>query len=336
LLENPVSADNWFITQIPDDPTTVNYWIKDSLIWNMDTLHVAVTYLRTDSLYQLQLNTDTIPLSTRRQPTTPQRRTRSDEPPPIDFLTMTIAPSGSINLYDTLSITFPEPVLEMNKEFFQLELKQDTLWNPVDFDFRQDSVNSLRYYVERNWDYEESYRLIVDSALIFSLYGKWNNTLQSTFQFKSKDEYGHFFLEIEGVSEPAFVELLNASDVPVRKAKVQDGGALFLNLKPDKYYARLIVDSNENGIWDTGNYAEKLQPEEVYYDGKVYEIRANWEIEETWDVLSVPLIKQKPMDITKNKPKDVDRPRRDYRQEGQSQSQGGMALPGGLGRNIGF
>jgi hypothetical protein len=337
LLDNP-SPDDWFITQIPDDPTAVNYWIRDSLIWQKDTLLLSVSYLRTDSLMMLQPQTDTIQLSTRRQQQPTQRRAaRREEPEPIELLAMRVSASSSMNVYDTLSVTFSEPVLDLSKDIFLLEQKQDTLWNQVDFTFRQDSVNALRYYLEHRWNYEETYRLSVDSAQIFSIYGKWNDAVQSTLQFRKEDEYAHLFIEIEGITEPAFVELLNGNDEPVRKATIQDGGALFMNLKPDKYYARLIVDANENGKWDTGNYAEKLQPEDVYYSPKVYELRANWQMEETWNVLSEPLIKQKPMDITKNKPKDVTRQRRDYREEGRSRSnqQSGFGGFGG-GRGLGF
>jgi len=337
LLENPAS-DNWYITQVPDDETTVNYWIKDSLVWEMDTLHLSVTYLRTDSLLNLYLQTDTVHLTPRRQQTTNTRRPRNDEPPPIDFLTMNTSVSGSINVFDTLSITFPEPVLDLTKEVFQLEIKQDTLWNPVDFTFRQDDMNTLKYYIERQWDYDENYQLLVDSAQIYSIYGKWNNTVRTTFKIKSDEEYGHLFLNITGIEAPAFVELLTGNDVAVRTAKVEDGGALFMNLKPDKYYARLIVDANENGIWDTGKYDEKIQPEEVYYSSQVYEMRANWKREFDWDVFSEPLSKQKPIEITKNKPKDVTKQKRDYRQEGRSQQNrsSGMGGVGGLGRGIGL
>ncbi len=336
LFDNPVS-DDWYITQIPDDPKVVNYWIKDSLIWQMDTLHIEVTYLRTDSMLKLQPQTDTIPLTVRRQQQAPSRRNaRREEPEPIEFLTMRVSASGSMNVFDTLSVTFPEPVFDLTKEIFLLEQKQDTLWTEVDFTFRQDSVNALRYYLERPWSYEESYRLTVDSAVIFSIYGKWNDAVKSTIGFKSRDEYGHIYLAVEGITQSAFVELLNSNDEPVRKATVQDGGALFKNLKPDKYYARLIVDANENGIWDTGNYAEKIQPEEVFYSNRFYELRANWELEESWDVLSEPLTKQKPMEITKNKPKEVTRQKRDYREEGRSQQNQQSGFGGIGGRGLGF
>ena len=90
--------------------------------------------------------------------------------------------------------------------------------------------------------------------------------------------------------------------------------------KPDKYYARIILDLNRNGEWDTGNYAEKRQPEEVFYSPKVYNILQNFQIEETWNVYATPWLRQKPLDITKNKPKEVTKKKRDYREEGRTSS----------------
>jgi len=93
-----------------------------------------------------------------------------------------------------------------------------------------------------------------------------------------------------------------------------------MDLKPDKYYARLIVDSNSNGKWDTGNYAEKRQPEAVYYCPRLFDVMQNWNVEETWNVLSTSIERQKPLEITKNKPKEATKPKRDYKNEGKQNS----------------
>ena len=80
----------------------------------------------------------------------------------------------------------------------------------------------------------------------------------------------------------------------------------FYFLQPStKYYIRLFNDDNNNGVWDTGNYAEKRQPEEVYYFPKVWEMKANFEFEETWDIHAVPLDKQKLDEIKKQKPDEA-------------------------------
>jgi hypothetical protein len=334
LLDDP-SLKDWYLMQTADGGTALHYWITDSLVWQKDTLHLKVTYLKSDSLNMLQPQTDTLHLSMRRQPPAPKRKSRKDEPEPVEFLTMQIQnASGKKEMVDTVSITFPEPVPELAKEAFRLELKQDTLWTPAEFSFLQDSLDLLKFYLLRTWRYEEEYRLTVDSASIRSIYGKWNDASQSTFQLKSRNEYGHLNIRIPDVTAPAFVELLSAGDAVVRKAKVEDGDALFMNLNPNKYYARLILDVNENGIWDTGNYAEKRQPEAVFYSTQVYQIYANFEIEETWYVSNEPLIKQKPLEITKNKPKDAVKKKRNHREEGRSSNRSGST--GGFGSGLGF
>ena len=160
----------------------------------------------------------------------------------------------------------------------------------------------------------------VDSATIFSIYDKWNEPFSGEFKIKKEDEYGHLYINIVGVDTTAYVELLNSSDTPIRKSKVKNGGALFMDLKPDKYYARLVVDLNGNGKWDTGNYAEKRQPEEVYYSPKKYEVMQNWRVEETWNVKETPWAKQKPLEITKNKPKEATKKKRNYKDESQQKS----------------
>ena len=62
------------------------------------------------------------------------------------------------------------------------------------------------------------------------------------------------------------------------------------------------VDTNRNGKWDTGNFAEHRQPEDVYYYNKALKLKKNWEITENWDINSLPVDMQKPEDIKKNKP----------------------------------
>ena len=322
----------WYFVQQTEGGTAVNYWLADSTVWKQDTLQVQVSYPKSDSLNILRPQTDTVQLVLRRRPAEKKKKKKKDEPDPIVFLGMQVDAPSSMDLFDTISVTFNEPVLDINKEMFFLDQKIDTVWNTVDFDFFPDSTNSLNYFIRRPWKYGEEYRIEVDSAAIHCLYGKWNDFFTGEFKIKKEDEYGYLYLNINGVDTTAFVELLSSGDAPVRKAKVKDGGVLFMDLKPDKYYARIVIDTNGNGVWDTGNYIEKRQPEEVYYSPKMYEIMQNWQVEETWNVNSTPLAKQKPLEITKNKPKEATKKKRNYKDESQHSSSrnnsgGNMGMP---------
>lgn len=310
---------DWFFIQETDEGRGVNFWLTDSLVWQQDTLQVELSYPKSDSLNILRPQTDTLQFVMRRRPEKKKKK-KDDGAESVAFLNTQIDAPRSMDLFDTVSVTFDEPVLDIRKEVFRLEQMVDSVWSPVGFDFFRDSVNTLNYFIRRQWKYGEEYRLSVDSAAIFSLYGKWNKPYSAEFKIKTEDEYGHLYLNIVGVDTTAYVELLSSSDAPVRKAKVKDGGALFMDLKPDNYYARLVVDLNGNGKWDTGNYADKRQPEEVFYSPVKYNVMKNWQVEETWQVNATPVAKQKPMEITKNKPKEATKKKRDYKEEGKQKS----------------
>ena len=46
------------------------------------------------------------------------------------------------------------------------------------------------------------------------------------------------------------------------------------------YFVKVIFDENKNKIWDTGNFLNRIQPEEVFHFKEEFVIRANWIIEE--------------------------------------------------------
>ena len=147
----------------------------------------------------------------------------------------------------------------------------------------------------------------MDSTAFTNIYGLFTNTYKQEFKVKALEDYANLYLSISGVSDSAFVEILDSGDKPVRTAPVINGGAEFMYMNPGTYYARLFIDRNGNGKYDTGNYSEKRQPEEVSYYPQELELKANWDIEQDWDIYATPVDKQKPEKIKKNKPKEKKR-----------------------------
>ena len=76
----------------------------------------------------------------------------------------------------------------------------------------------------------------------------------------------------------------------------------FFYLSPGVYYLRAFIDRNGNGKWDTGDYANDLQAEEVYYYPESIECKAKFDVTLPWNLTATPLIRQKPDAITKQKP----------------------------------
>lgn len=224
----------------------------------------------------------------------------------MQFLEIKNNASGTIDVFQPLNIEFSEPVKDFDSKKLKLFHLKDSIAEPIEFSLSADSLNPRKYMLKYKWKLGESYKLQTDSAVFHSYYGLCNDKIDSKFSIKKEEDYGMIFYTMTNMPKniPAFVELLDKSDKPIRTSIVKDGGALFRYLTPGTYYARVILDANNNGKWDTGDYAKKQQPELVCYYNKSIELKANFEREEDWDIAALPLNKQKPMEITKNKPQE--------------------------------
>lgn len=313
-----------FVVETTSRNDSICYWIKDSLLYEMDTLAIQMNYLYTDTLDRLVPKTDTLYLANKvsrekrqqlaqaeaekkeKERKKLEKKGKTVEPEKTKFLEMKVDAPSSFDIYRNVLLNFEEPVASIDTSAIHMEVKVDTLWNETSFLLREDSVIPRQYEILAEWEPEKEYRLTIDSAAIKGLYGLHTNKVEQTMKVKKLDEYGTLLLNIEGVDKGAIVELMDNSGKVLRSQPVNaDGMADFYYLNPNtKYYIRLFVDRNGNGVWDTGNYEEGLQPEEVYYFPKVWEMRANFEFEETWDIHAVPLDRQKLDEIKKQKPEE--------------------------------
>ena len=213
-----------------------------------------------------------------------------------------------------VSFHFETPLAKIDTSKIHLYAKHDTLWyvSPYEFEQQRDTtVKALnKAYLEHTRDYVLrgewrpgiEYSLELDSAAFIDIYGVASTKKKQGFSVQSNDELSTILLIIVGAKQAHMVvQLLDTSDKPVKQAPVVNGEAQFFYVKPGDYYARLFVDTNGNGRWDTGNYDENRQPEEVYYYPKKITCRAKWDYNETWNLTQTPLYQQKPAQITKQK-----------------------------------
>ena len=101
------------------------------------------------------------------------------------------------------------------------------------------------------------------------------------------EDYGNIFLDVIRNSQSKFIlHLIDTNGDIIREYMNVDSNSTynFEYIRPGKYTFRLIEDSNKNDIWDTGNYLQKVSPEPVYYFPSELEVRANWDLNETFDL----------------------------------------------------
>lgn len=317
---------DWAVLEKSVKNDTLHYWITDPMVAEIDTIALQMTYNVTDTLNNIVSQTDTLNFINRRKRNTEKKEKKKDkEEESITFLSMQSNMRGSFDILDTIRITFDQPVMDFDPDKFKLQRFQveDSTYIDDKIEFYQDKYNPRKFSFFKKWEPGAQYIFYTDSATLHSYSGMWNNKYEEKFRIKNVDEYGNLYIDISGKNDslPAFVELLDASDKPLRKSTVKDGGVLFRYLNPGKYYARIVMDKNGNGIWDTGDYYEDLQPEEVFYYDKYFDIKANWDIEESWNIRALSVEKQKPLEITKNKPQEKSSRRKQLEKEEEKRKQ---------------
>lgn len=302
--------NDWYILEKNVTNDTLRYWIKDSMIYKLDTLKLQINYLKTDTAKKLIPFTDTLNIAQRITKKAPPKKKKGDENeiPEMVFFNPNIRPSGSMDVYQSISIEWESPVKSFDEKGIHLYIKSDTIWKPVtNYIFKPDSAVNIRSYkLSLKWQPGTDYKFEIDSASFVSIYDIHNKPFSSTFKVKKLEDYGFIYFNVSNVETTAFVELLDKSDKVLRTSPVKNNTAEFLFLSPGTYYARIVLDTNNNGIWDTGDYRKHIQPETVYYYNLPVQLMANFEIEQDWDVKAIPVDRQKPRELVKNKPKEKD------------------------------
>lgn len=314
-------AENAFLVEASVKKDTITYWLKDTALVNQDTLLMDITYRMTDSTGVLVNKTDSAQEILSKEPYvkrmkeqekelaawTKKQEKKKKKGEPYDSvmevkpLDVQLSASSQFDPDQNVIFSFPTPLAKVDTAAIHLYAKHDTLWYRAPMEFLP--LENRKYELRGEWRPDIEYSLEVDSAAFKDIYGLASKPIKQGFKVNSLDTYGTLLVNITSLHDlPLIVQLLDAQDKVVKETKTVNGVAEFYYLKPQKYYMRLIVDRNNNGKWDTGNYDSDQQAEEVYYYPEVIECKAKWDLTESWDPLARELSLQKPGAITKQKP----------------------------------
>jgi hypothetical protein len=182
-----------------------------------------------------------------------------------------------------LTVTSSYPLSHYSFSNILLVAEKDTLHPVIKL---SDSVKRS-FKIFYKWREGKKYRVIIPDSTLYSINNLTNDSLFINFQTKVEKDYGSLQLTVNIDSLPThyIIQLLDEKENILEDKYLSASGKIrFDYLNPRTYKIKAILDKNNNGCWDTGDYFKKIQPEEVIYFSKQIEIRANWEVEETWNL----------------------------------------------------
>ena len=152
--------------------------------------------------------------------------------------------------------------------FYQLKMARDTVTQEIDEEGqpRKKSRSS-----------QSMVKFVSGPATFISIEEDSTDLLIRRIDFKKRDqlgtlkgtvttEYNSFTLQLVDKKFNVIAELQNTRNYE------------FKEIEPGKYFIRVLIDANENGIWEKGNILKGIEPEPVFIYDKELPIRANWEI----------------------------------------------------------
>jgi len=154
-------------------------------------------------------------------------------------------------------------------------------------------LDSTQVIVKSDFVVGKKYKLTVPKNTVISFYNRLSESVRFDFEAAKPEEFGSFTVNLVNKPEHKFwIQLLDDKNEPVYQKYTSEPLIKFTNLKPASYKLRILVDNNENGFWDSSDFATETLSEDVYLYRKAGDkdvmtkvnIRPMWEINENWDL----------------------------------------------------
>ncbi|WP_408079934.1 Ig-like domain-containing protein [Flavobacterium plantiphilum] len=215
--------------------------------------------------------------------------------PKKDSLTISsINPAG---FNDRFALESSTPLVQFDETKIKLINTDST---EVKFTTNYDEFNQKLFF-DFQKEVAQKYSFNILPGALTDFFDQTNDTLNYQISTKSLEDYGNLKVKLENVkSFPVIIELLKSTGDVVTSEYINENTTInFKLLDPAQFSLRAIYDTNKNRRYDPGNFLEKRYAEEVIYFSGEIDVRANWDVEQTFD-LSIPYTPPK-KDLTKKK-----------------------------------
>jgi hypothetical protein len=191
--------------------------------------------------------------------------------------------SGTFDYFKSLTIESTLPIETCDFSKILLIENKDTIKAKFSF------TDSVRRNIKMDYKFKEEayYSLFIPPGTFKDIFSNMNDTLKIHFTTTSLKNYGNIKLKLksEDLKYGFIVQLVTENDAIIQEKFSRSNDELnFIYVNPGNYKIKVIYDENNNKIWDTGNYLNKLQAEKVIYYPTTITAKPNWDLDLYWEI----------------------------------------------------
>jgi uncharacterized protein (DUF2141 family) len=283
LKPSQTSSNRLFLGYEGKDPRDIKVSVKNGT--GTEDIKSVVTNVQDKDSLQIWLprgQKDSLQIEVTRRDVTNNFVVKLKEMKAADSLTVNAVQKGGLHFREKFTVTASTPLVTIDASKITL-INKDSVAVP----FTQ-AYNDLKQEIVFDFEKEENqkYNFTAMPGAMTDFYGKANDTLNFNLSTRSYADYGNLRVNLENVKRfPVIVQITDAKGkVYAEYYSEKETEINFDAILPAKYLLRVIYDDNKNKEWDTGDYLNKIQPEEVIYFPKEIDVRDNWDVEQPFPV----------------------------------------------------
>ncbi len=168
----------------------------------------------------------------------------------------------------------------------KMSLVNDSL-GPIPFSVQTDSIIRRTISVTARWNPVARHTFLLLPGAVTDVWGRMNDTMRLSVVSIPADQFGDLTLSIDGLdSTKKYVVLIKTGELVAERFRIEQQSSTQWKkngIPAGKYTIEIIEDLNDNGVWDTGDYQTRRQPErKMIFTPDA--MRAAWELESklTW------------------------------------------------------
>jgi hypothetical protein len=283
-----IEKENWYLKEYSVEKDTLDLWLADTVLAQNDSILLKVSHYGLDTVKNKVWITDTILFKTA-QKKKPARRGRKGENEPSeesipDLLNLNIRSGSVVDLNSNIRIQGSYPITSVDTGGIRFTWIEDSVHVGAPFQLVADTLPGRKFHLTTEWKEGTQYEIFIEPNTFKNIYHYPQDTIEMSFKTQSIDYYGTIIFDLKNVPHNIIIQFFDGENIVRQQIVDSDGIYTFNYMPPKEYRVKFIYDRNNNGEWDTGDYLNNIQPEQVDFFPEKISVRSNWEIEYDWDL----------------------------------------------------